>query len=342
MSTLLLIVIFVAAAALVWAAGTHLSGATDALDRRFGLGDALGGMLLLSIATNLPEIAITVSAAFRGNIGLATGNILGGIAIQTVVLVALDAFGSAKRPLTAQSRSLTSVLEAMLVLAVLLFVIMGTQLSGTMVWRIEPAAALIVVVWIAGLFLVQAARFGLPWSLSESDAADDDEVEDASTHGDASESDRNHALPVFLVAALVTLIGGVALEFSGEALASRFGINGIIFGATVLAAATAIPEISSGLASVRMGNAELAISDIFGGNAFLPTLFLLANLVSGHEVLSGAQPSDIYLAALGCVLTTIYIVGMLWRSRRLTLRMGIDSVLVLVLYIVGIVGLMSL
>ena len=89
----LLIAIFVAAAAAVWAAGIQLSNTTDVLSVRLGLGEALGGLLLLAIATNLPEIAITASAALRHDLGIAIGNILGGIAIQTVVLVALDVFG---------------------------------------------------------------------------------------------------------------------------------------------------------------------------------------------------------------------------------------------------------
>jgi cation:H+ antiporter len=90
---LVLLLIFLGGAVAVWIAGTYLSNTTDVLSARFGLGQALGGLILLSIATNLPEIAITASAALSHNVGIAVGNILGGIAIQTVVLVFLDIFG---------------------------------------------------------------------------------------------------------------------------------------------------------------------------------------------------------------------------------------------------------
>ena len=60
----------------MWVAGVKLSDTTDVLSTRLGLGQALGGLIMLAIATNLPEIAITASAALAHNLGIAIGNIL--------------------------------------------------------------------------------------------------------------------------------------------------------------------------------------------------------------------------------------------------------------------------
>jgi cation:H+ antiporter len=96
MSLALLVLVFLGAAGAVWIAGIHLSNTTDVLDHRLGVGEAIGGLVILSLATNLPEIAITASAALSHNLGIAVGNILGGIALQTVVLVVLDGVGLAR------------------------------------------------------------------------------------------------------------------------------------------------------------------------------------------------------------------------------------------------------
>ncbi len=147
---------------------------------------------------------------------------------------------------------------------------------------------------------------------------------------------------IFTAAALATLIAGALAEESGTAAADQVGLSGVLFGATVLAAATSLPELSTGLTSVKQGDYKLAFGDIFGGNAFLPVLFLLAVLVSGKTVLPNAHAADIYLTGLGGVLTTVYIAGLVFRPTKQHARLGIDSIAVLILYIVGVIGLIAL
>ena len=342
----LLFAIFLGCAAAIWVAGIQLSNTTDVLSERLHLGAALGGVVLLAVATNLPEIAITASAALAHQLDVAVGNILGGIAIQTVVLVVLDAAGvRPRKPLTYLAASLTLLLEGALVVMLLLVVVMSTQLPATLIaFRLTPGAGLIAVLWGIGLLLLRRAGRGLPWH-EGGDAPDNQEK----PRGHAKTVKENQATQqgvgtgraalVFGIAAAVTLVAGVFIERSGEELFGRLGMSGVLFGATVLAAATSLPELSTGLTSTRLGDYQLAISDIFGGNAFLPVLFLLATILSGQAVLPRAHNTDIYLTALGALLTVVYMIGLVFRPQRQWLRMGPDSIAVLALYAIGITGL---
>ena len=82
-----------------------------------------------------------------------------------------------------------------------------------------------------------------------------------------------------------------------------------MFGATILAVVTALPEISSGLRAVRLGRVGLAMGDIFGGNQVQMTLFLLADLLAGKPVLQTVTTSSTWLAGIGVIVTAIYAVG---------------------------------
>jgi len=341
--------IFLAAAAAIWVAGISLSNQTDVLSTRLHLGSALGGVILLAIATNLPEIAIVASASLSGNLGVAVGNILGGIAIQTVVLVALDAFGvRGARPLTYRAASLVLVLEAALVVAVLAIVIAGTQLPKSLIaLRTTPAALLILVTWLVGLLLLRRAGQSLPWHESGQPPDGQEHPRGHSTARNEQQATKSgtstaKSAIMFTVAAVVTLVAGVVLERIGDAIADDIGLSGVLFGATILAAATSLPELSSGLTSVRNGDYQLAVSDIFGGNAFLPVLFLAATVISGSAVLPQAERTDIYLTALAIVLTLIYAAGLLFRPKRRVARMGVDSLAVLVVYALGVAGLFAI
>ncbi len=221
---LVLLPIFAVGAAAVWLAGTQLSNMTDVISSRFGLGEALGGIIILAIATNLPEIAIVVSASLTHHTGIAIGNILGGIAIQTVVLVILDGFGLRRKgALTYEAASLQLVLEGVLVMSVLVISIMGTQLpKSIIVARLAPGDVLIAALWLIGLWLINKARKDLPWQ-------EKGRAPDTSRPTRSSEQDKRdkwstaRVLIVLAIAALVTLFAGVVLEESGNAIADHIG-----------------------------------------------------------------------------------------------------------------------
>jgi cation:H+ antiporter len=319
-----LVLIFAGCAAVIWIAGVRLSSTTDVLDDRLHLGSALGGVVLLAIATNLPEIAITVAAAVSHQIGVAIGNILGGIAIQTLVL------------------------EAGLVIAVLTVAVMGSQLPSSLPFgRIAPASTLVTVLWLAGVFLLGRSRGHLPWQRS-GEAPDNQQPprghakQVKNQHATVRNTSTTRAALIFAIAAAATLAAGYALEQSGDQIAGHIGLTGVLFGSTVLAAATSLPELSTGITSVRLGDTQLAMSDIFGGNAFLPVLFLVATLIAGQPVLPQARDTDIYLTGLGILLTAVYVFGLIFRPRRSVARMGPDSLSVLGLYGLGIAGLIAI
>lgn len=335
--------LFAVAAAFVWLAGIWLSDTTDALEKRFGFGEAIGGLVILAITTNLPEIAITTGAAVSGDLGIAIGNILGGIAVQTAVLVVIDAFGVRGRPpLTYRAASLVLVLEGALVIAVLIVAVMGHFLPRDLaVAGIGPGEGLIVLIWVMGLWLIDRSREALPWHAA-GNPPDGQEVRRGHAtqmrSASAMAAGTNRVLVRFAVASVVTLVAGLVLEQSGERLASGLGLSGVVFGATVLAASTSLPEVSTGIASVRMGDYQLAVSDIFGGNAFLPVLFLWAGLLSGHAVLPEITAVDIYLTGLGILLTVVYVWGLIARPVLRIGPMGVDSAIALALYVAGMIG----
>jgi len=335
LSTPVILIVFVVAAGLIWWAGGVLAATTDAIDAHFGWGEGLGGAVFLAVATNLPEVAIIAGGAYTHSLGLAVGNILGGIAIQTVVLVLLDGPGLRSRvPLSSLVSSLTIALEGMVLIAILMLCMIGALSPRELIFaRTTPAEIAILLAWIGSLFLIRHHEDDQGWRTAR------EEIAEVSTFVAPRRRPFNQIVALFALAAGATLAAGVALALASDVLSTRFHMQGVLFGATILAAVTALPELTTGLYAVRAGRYELAMSDIIAGNAFLPVLFLFGTLLSNTPLLPDAQAPDLYLTALGALLTAVYCIGVILRSKKMVLGAGIDSILVLVLYVAGIAGL---
>ena len=342
-STIYLIIIFLIAAIIIWFAGVSLAKTTDSLDARYKLGDALGGLILLGVAGSLPEIAITVSAALSHNLSVIIGNLIGGIAIQTLVIVIFDFAVKGKRPLSYLAGTPLLFIESLLVVSLGLLALIGVlvpvQLGIIHFVHINIFSIFIVVGYLGGLYFVNKARKMKRFFVVPSDAQPGrkhHERRAQDTHPFYSKKSNLFVIGIFLLASLATLIAGVLIERSGTALAVHFGISSGLFAATAMALASSLPEISTGLESIFIGDNQLAISDIFGGNAFMPALFIVADLLAKKPVLNAAGSSDIMFIILGIAMTLIYGFAFLIKPQNRYFRLGGDSILQIIFYALGI------
>jgi cation:H+ antiporter len=153
------LLIFLVSALATWVAGVWLAKATDVLDERLGFGEAIGGMILLSVSGSLPEVAITITAATSGHLGIAAGNLIGGVAIQTLVLVIADGFVRGPLPLSTAAASLVPAVEGLLVVCVVGITTMSGLLpKSAAVGPLGFGSIAILVAWIFGMLFLGRCR----------------------------------------------------------------------------------------------------------------------------------------------------------------------------------------
>jgi len=335
-----LAIIFIIAAAITWIAGIILTKTTDTLDTRYKLGDAIGGLVILGISGSLPELAVVYSAAQAGHISVIIGNLLGGIAIQTLILIIFDFAVKGKRPLSFLAGSPMLALETSFALAITALALIGTHVPATKnLFHYNPLSFVIVVAWLAGLFLINKARKNKKLNQTAAEASPGrkhHERRAVENHAFYAQKSNLYVIGIFLIACLATLIAGVALERTGTLIAEHIGMSAGIFAATIIALVTSLPEISTGLESILIGDNHLAISDIMGGNAFMIVIFIFADFATGKPVLSFAENSDKFFGFLGVLMMAVYAISFLIKPARRYFRLGLDSILTLALYIAGL------
>jgi len=320
--------IFVASVVLLWIFSNKLSKVVNYIDDQFKLGSSFGGTIILSVVTNLPEIAITISGAIKGNVDLAVGNILGGIVIQSLLLVLFDfASRKEKKPLSTLVSNKASIVQGLFLIIILVLVILGKEITpSSLIFRITPPELLIAFSWISSIIILKKVQ-------SKKDSS-----ENNSAKNDKTMTPKSSVIWLIGISVII-LVFGVLLEETSNTIAGHFKINGLIFGATVLAFVTSLPEISSGLAFVKAKTYQPIISDIFGGNTFLPVLFLAATMITNKPILPNAKNVDVYLTVIAIMITTIYLIGMLLKIPARKKGIGIDSWIVLGLYLLSVLGM---
>ncbi|MEZ4728475.1 MAG: hypothetical protein R3E79_15180 [Caldilineaceae bacterium] len=335
--------LFVIAAGVVWVAGSRISGYADGIATQTGLDQAFVGLLFLALATETPEIGTTMTATVTGNAPLALGNLFGGVVMQTAILAVVD--------LTVVRGALTffTPRPVLLLQGILLTMLLGLALAavtagelfaffGVGLWTVLLFGAYVLTLYLSHRY--QGRERWHP-DTPVAELLEGEEAQDAAAMRKEYAEWSLRRLSLFFVGgSLVILVAGVVLARIGEALAAQTGLGSTFVGATLLAISTSLPELSTAIAAARLGNYSMAVSNIFGSNGIMVALLFLADLFYREgPILAAGDAASTFTVAMGIVVTAAYLAGLVERRDQVFLRMGLDSVAVLVLYLGSLVVL---
>jgi cation:H+ antiporter len=307
-----------------------LSAVADRIADRTGLGEALVGSLLLGAATSLSGLTMSVSAAVNGLADLAVSNSLGGIAAQTLFLVAADV-AYRRANLEHAAASLENMMQATVLVGSLSLVILAIAAPGLSFLGVHPLSIFIFLFYLFGLKITQNAREVPGWRARATAETRQDEPET----DDGKESTRR-LFVTFIILALITAASGFIVSRAAEGATEVFGLSQSVAGAFLAAIVTSLPELVTTVAAVRRGALTLAVGGIIGGNAF-DTLFIAASDIAYRDgpIYEAVGSEQLFLTALALVMTAVLLMGLLRRQERGPAGLGFETWLVMVLYIGG-------
>lgn len=323
-----LIATIAAAALVILVCGLRMTTLADRLADRTGLGEAMAGAVLLGAATSLSGTVVSATAALDGRASLAFSNGVGGIAAQTAFLALADLLHR-KANLEHAAADLANVFQGTLLMLMLALPLVAFTLPEVGFWAVHPASVLLVAIYICGVYAANRVREKPMWHPVRTRETRDD------TPDEDDDTSRSTVALAAAFVGLVALMGGAGWALSGAAaeLTDRYDLNASVVGALMTAVITSLPELVTTLAAIRRGALQLAVGGIIGGNTF-DVLFLTVSDVGYREgsIYHAIGTGDLFWLTVGLVMTAILTLGMLYRQRLGPAGIGVESLLILLVY----------
>ncbi len=161
-------------------------------------------------------------------------------------------------------------------------------------------------------------------------------------HGDM-EGDTRKKIPVMIItvmtaigAALVIVFSGIKLSKYGDRIAELTGLGGLWVGVVFMATATSLPEIFTTVSAALLQVPDFVTGDLLGaGLTNMFTLGLIDQLYRQKKVWRHVAVGHSMMAALAITLVGLMGFFILLKFPMVIGTVGVDSCLLLLLYILG-------
>ena len=233
------------------------------------------GATVVSLATTLPELTVSLTGVLQGEVDLAVGNAVGSVTanlglILGISLVCIPSRVSRKQ---FEFKAFLMVCAAALLLALCRSGVL-TLLSGLLLFV------------IFGLYLwsnLRDARSGM--------------AENRPARGrTVSRRQMAGKLGLFALGIAAIVIGSRLLIDYGSELALLMGVPSSIIGVTMVAVGTSLPELVTTLTAIAKKEASMSVGNIIGANVIDLTMILPAcTAVSGGQLTIGGQTTALDL-----------------------------------------------
>ena len=321
------------------------------------------GLILLSVVTSLPELAVAISAAKIGALDLALGDLFGSNLFNlTIVAIILFVFVRQPKLLTFDSTHLISagitiLLIALAAVGIIFYNLFNPYVSYSNIF-LDVETVLILVIYVFGVYLIfhsekgKAHRLSEPGPHSKLQAVTTKNLERGGPHSKlqavttknlerGGPAERKNTLTVWLkfLACAAILVGfAIYLSRLGDQIA-RIPVGGTALGGTFvgglfIAVTTSLPEAAVALSALKLGFLDMALANIFGSNMFNMAIISIADLSLGRKVLlSSVAPLHLMTVFFVIISTVLVTSGLVYRSRRKTPALAWDSVSILFVYV---------
>jgi len=275
----------------------------------FGVPPLIVGMTLVAFGTSAPELVVNLLSAYRGETGLAFGNIVGSCTVNIGLVLAVTAMVN---PIKVESAIITREIP-MLIAGVLAFLVLGLDLAlnGTGPDALERADGLILLL-LFSIFLYYTAIYAFAIKFLRN------RVPDALVQEVSSEQPLAVDRPRLTLLRCVTMLFGLAgLSFGADwtvdgatSIARLQGIPENIIGLTIVSIGTTLPELVTCIMATRKGNGDIALGNVIGSNLFnILAIGGLVAVVSPVPIPHGGHLDILFMAFLTCFLLPIAIRG---------------------------------
>ncbi|MCC4243141.1 calcium/sodium antiporter [Stappia indica] len=228
---------------LLFFGGDLLVRGAVALAARLCVPPLLIGLTIVGFGTSMPELLVSLNAAFAGLPDIAVGNVVGSNTANILLILGLALLVA---PLPTRLPGLSRDLVVMLASAGLLaLVAMGGRVAG----------------WHGLLFLALLAAY-LVYGAIRGRAQGAEDAESGSSMA-------LWQMLGFIAAGLAALVFGADFLVDGAtSLARGVGISDAVIGLTVVAVGTSLPELATSVVAAFKRQPEIAVGNVVGSNIF--------------------------------------------------------------------------